>query len=139
MIFVDSGAWFALSYPREVHHRAALALFRRAEQGEFGRLITSDYVLDETYTLVRMRIGIESVRALGAVLAHSPNLQVVKVSDTDFDTALAMMLAHPRDRWSFTDCTSFVLMESLGIRTAFGFDSDFRTAGFRLLPERQVG
>jgi len=32
-------------------------------------------------------------------------------------------------RWSFTDCTSKVVMERLGIRTAFAFDHHFKQFG----------
>ncbi|WP_216819169.1 type II toxin-antitoxin system VapC family toxin [Thiohalocapsa sp. ML1] len=31
--------------------------------------------------------------------------------------------------WSFTDCTSRVIMERLGITTAFAFDEHFRQFG----------
>jgi len=37
-------------------------------------------------------------------------------------------------RWSFTDCTSFVLMQNLGIRKALTFDANFRQAGFATFP-----
>jgi uncharacterized protein len=135
MIFVDTGAWFALSNPAERRHAEALSVFRRATKGEFGRLVTTDFVLDETYTLVRLRLGIEAVRKLSTLVVQSRNTQLLRVSETDFDRALALLLARAEMRWSFTDCTSFVMMEALGIRTAFGFDSNFREAGFTLRPE----
>jgi predicted nucleic acid-binding protein len=33
-----------------------------------------------------------------------------------------------------TDCLSFSIMERMNIDTAFTFDSDFQTHGFRMLP-----
>ncbi|MFT3773889.1 MAG: hypothetical protein QM820_51630 [Minicystis sp.] len=46
-----------------------------------------------------------------------------------------MFLARPDKRYSFTDCTSFVLMRRLGLRTAVSLDDDFRQEGFEVLPE----
>lgn len=48
MIPVDSGAWYALADDRERHHASAVALLSRVTHGEFGRIVTTDYVLDET-------------------------------------------------------------------------------------------
>ncbi|MCI4316902.1 MAG: PIN domain-containing protein [Thermoplasmata archaeon] len=135
MIPVKSGARYALSDPRERLHGAAKALFSRLTKGEFGRILTSDYVLDETYTLLRMRPGIEPVRRLRDLLAWSSSRQILRVSDRDFDHAVELMLAHKEKRWSLTDCSSFVLMRELDIASAFTFDDEFIEAGFRVLPE----
>ena len=37
-------------------------------------------------------------------------------------------------RWSFTDCTSFVLMNNLDLRKALAFDRNFVEAGFAMIP-----
>jgi predicted nucleic acid-binding protein len=136
MILVDSGAWYALSDSRERQHVRAVALFARVTRGEFGRILTTDYILDETYTLLRMRLGIGAVRAMRDLLTSSSSLQVVRVSDRDFEHAVEIMLEHEDKRWSLTDCTSFVLMRELEVESAFSFDRNFAEAGFRVLPER---
>ena len=51
MIFVDTGAWFAAFVPNELDHEAA----RGWLDGNTESLLTSDYVLDETLTLFRVR------------------------------------------------------------------------------------
>jgi uncharacterized protein len=134
MILVDSGAWYALSDGRERHHADAIGLFSRLTRGEFGRILTTDYILDETYTLLRMRLGIGAVRALRDLLTRSSSLQIVRVSDQDFEHSLDLMLSHGDKRWSLTDCTSFVLMRELEVPNAFTFDINFTEAGFRVLP-----
>ena len=135
MILVDSGAWYALSDDRERRHAHAIALFARLTKGEFGRILTTDYVLDDTCTLLRMRLGLGAARALRDLLRKSSNLQVVRVSDRDFEHALDLMLPHDDGRWSMIDCTSFVLIRELEVVNAFTFDTNFTEAGFRVLPE----
>lgn len=134
MIFVDSGAWYALSDPRDKTFEPATKLFARVRRGEFGRTLTTDYVLDETYTLLRMRHGVEAVRRLRDLLTRSSDIQVVRISEHDFEEATDLMLDHGDKRWSFTDCTSFVVMRALQISDAFAFDRNFREAGIRSLP-----
>jgi predicted nucleic acid-binding protein len=83
-----------------------------------------------------MRLGTPVVRSLRGLLRGSSSLEVVRVSEGDFDRALDMMLAHEDKRWGLTDCTSFVLMRELEVRNAFTFDHNFVEAGFRVVPER---
>jgi uncharacterized protein len=135
MILVDTGAWYALSDNQERHHGRAVTFFARLTRGEFGRIVTTDYILDETYTLLRMRLGLGSVRSLRDLLVDSRSVQVVRVSDRDFENAVELMLAHGDKRWSLTDCTSFVLMRELEIPNSFTFDHNFEQAGLRALPE----
>ena len=134
MIFIDTGAWYALADSQERHHGHAVAMFGRLTNGEHGRMLTSDYILDETYTLLRMRLGIEPVKRLRGLLRQSSSVQVVRVSDNDFERSVDLMLAHEDKRWSLTDCTSFVLMQELEVADAFTFDHNFAEAGFRVLP-----
>jgi uncharacterized protein len=62
MIFVDSSAWLAVSDVRDGNHEAALEFHVDLLGGKAGRLLTSDYVLDETLTLMRRRSGDATVR-----------------------------------------------------------------------------
>ena len=134
MIFVDAGAWYALMDATDPNHAAALAFARDLARGGLGRLVTSDYVLAESYTLCRLRGGMEPFRQLAANVRGSPNLRTLRVTETEYEHALELMLGREDKRWSFTDCTSFVLMESLSIRDAFAFDENFAQAGFTVHP-----
>jgi uncharacterized protein len=135
MILVDTGAWYALTDPQERCHGRALAMFGRLTKGEHGRMVTTDFILDETYTLIRMRLGIEPVRRLRGLFRESRSIQLVRVSDNDFERSVDLMIAHDDKRWSLTDCTSFVLMQELEIGAAFTFDHNFAEAGFQAFPE----
>jgi predicted nucleic acid-binding protein len=134
MIFVDTGAWYALMDATDPNHAPARGVFRDLARGKLGRLVTSDYVLAEAHTLCRFRGGIEPLRQLAARVRESPNLRMLRVTEVEYERALDLMLTREDRRWSFTDCTSFVLMESLSIRDAFAFDENFAQAGFSVRP-----
>lgn len=134
MIFVDTGAWYALMDATDPNHARALSLYRDLARGKMGRPVTSDYVLAEAYTLCRFRGGIEPLKRLAALARESPSLRVLWVSEAEYDRALELMLTREDKRWSFTDCTSFILMESLAIQDAFAFDENFAQAGFSVHP-----
>ena len=51
MIFVDTGAWFARYVVEDIDHPAAVAWFETPPD----RLLTTDYVVDELLTLLKMR------------------------------------------------------------------------------------
>ena len=116
------------------NHTAALAVYRDLARGGLGRLVTSDYVMAESYTLCRLRGGIEPLRRLAALVRESRSLRMLRVTETEYEQALDLMLTREDTRWRFTDCASFVLMESLTIRDAFAFDENFAQAGFSVHP-----
>jgi uncharacterized protein len=134
MIFVDSSAWLAVADVRDGNHPAALAFHRKLLGGRAGRLITSDYILDETFTLMRKRAGGDCVRRFVSGLEASPSVQPIWVTPTQYQAALELFVGQGNRTWSFTDCTSFAIMRELGIRQAFTFDADFREAGFEPQP-----
>lgn len=135
MIFVDSSAWVALVDQRDGNHSAAIRQQAELLQGRLGRLITSDFVLDETFTLVRKRLGADAVRQFSSGIDSSGSVHVLWVTPEQFEASKKLFLLQGRRSWSFTDCTSFSLMRELGIRSAFSLDSDFREAGFDIWPK----
>ncbi|MCI4335172.1 MAG: type II toxin-antitoxin system VapC family toxin [Thermoplasmata archaeon] len=135
MIFIDSGAWIALLDERDGHHDAARGFQAELFRGRYGRVITTDYVLDEAVTYLRLHGPAELVGQFRTIITGSESVHVVWTTPERFWAAWDTLRGRPDKRWSLTDCLSFVTMEALGIRRAFGFDSDFRQAGFELLPE----
>ncbi len=51
-----------------------------------------------------------------------------------FEKSIALFRDSRNQSWSFTDCTSFVLMRELSVMNAFAFDIHFKEVGFSLLP-----
>jgi uncharacterized protein len=135
MIFVDTSAWVAIADGQDGNHKAALTFHRELLRGAHGRLITTDFVMDETLTLVRKRCGPDLVRLLVHGLDSSKSTQQLWVSPTQFVAARNLFLTQGAHRWSLTDCTSFIVMRELGLEAAFAFDQDFEEAGFKTNPD----
>ena len=125
MIFVDTGAWFATFVPWDADHQQATDWFRRNHEP----LVTTDYVIDETLTLLRSR----GERARGLVLAedlfHGDLAEVHFMTEGEIRAAVAVYRQFADKDWSLTDCTSKVVIEGLGLTTAFAFDQHFRQFG----------
>jgi predicted nucleic acid-binding protein len=135
MIFVDTSAWYALLSRKDTHSQEAEVFFDEIGKGRYGAPLTTDYVLDEAFTLLRLRWGIEPVRKLADLLRQSPTVRRVRISEAAFEASLSLMVSHGDKRWSFTDCSSFVTMREAGISKAFTLDHNFAEAGFQILPK----
>jgi uncharacterized protein len=125
MIFVDTGAWFALSVESDPDHKAAKEFVTNNREP----LLTSDYVIDELLTLfVVRRSKNRGVDWLRDVLS-SGSFEVVHVDTDCFQEACEIYQKYTDKVWSFTDCTSYVLIRRLKIAAAFSFDDHFRQFG----------
>ena len=113
MIFVDTGAWFAAAVRNDPDHDAAMAWI----EGNRVPLVTTDYIMAETATLIRMRDKTArghrlAVRVAGSLLREQAAI-LEKVTDRDLAQALNVFRKYSDHTFSFVDCTSFVIMERL--------------------------
>ena len=125
MIFVDTSAWYALYSRRDANHSAAAIAVRSFQDP----LVTSDYVVDETLTLLRARGENARAIAFGRRMMAGRTVRVLRIEDQDFADAWNIFHGFQDKEWSFTDCTSRVVMQRLGIQYAFTFDDHFRQFG----------
>lgn len=129
-LFVDTGAWFALVNRADPDHQAVaehLDAFR-------GRLITTSYVFDETVTLCLARLGHGPAALTGQTLLDPDVVDLFRISASDEAGAWELFLARADKTYSFTDCTSFILMRRLGLPRAAAVDGHFRQEGFETVP-----
>jgi predicted nucleic acid-binding protein len=125
MIFVDTGAWYALFVPTDRDHLAAESWFDQNKQS----LITTDYIIDELLTLLRVRRHGKRALMAGQTLFEEEISRVAWVSPDDIQQGWRYFPQYADKRWSFTDCVSRAVIERLGIRQAFAFDKHFRQFG----------
>ena len=95
-VFVDTSALMALLDANELRHQATARAWKRLLD-EDAALVTSSYVLVETYALTQRRLGLDAVRALTADLL--PLITVDWVDESVHVAALASMLT-AKDRKS---------------------------------------
>ena len=132
--FVDSSGWYALIDRRDGAHQRAASEVKRLIAGG-SRLVTTDYVIDESCTLARFRSGSAAASRLLDVLDQTVALAIEWIGPDRFDLARRLFRKHLDQGFSFTDCTSFVVMQELGIVEAVTTDAHFRVRGLRPLLE----
>jgi hypothetical protein len=125
MIFVDTSAWFATSVRNDQYHPDARAwLEQNAEP-----LVTTDYVLDELLTLLKCRGEFQRAVRLGEGRLRQKIARLEWVTPTDVEAAWDVFRRFRDKEWSFTDCTSWVVIERLSVPAAFAFDEHFQQFG----------
>ncbi len=133
MIFVDTGAFLARYLARDQHHRAAQEAWQQLPSLPW-RVYTSNFVLDETFTLLGRWASPEFAADRAEAILTSTTLLILRPEGEDELEALELFRKLGDQRVSFTDCVSFALMRRQGIPRAFGFDRHFVQAGFELWP-----
>ena len=128
-VFVDTSALLALVVGSDEAHEEAKEGFARL-RAERATLVTSSYVLVETYALLQARIGIGAVRIFRE--AFAPLLDVLWVDETTRERALDDLLLRDTRKVSLVDASSFELMRANRVDRAFAFDAHFREEGYTL-------
>jgi len=134
--FVDTGGWIAMAVVRDQFHEQAASYYREIS-GKKIPLITSNYVLAETYTRIRYDDGHAKAIKFHSLIQEAikvGKLHVVWVTPAIHQEAWDIFEDFADQEFSFVDCTSFVIASHAGVKEAFGFDEHFNTMGFTLRP-----
>jgi len=115
-----------------LHEKARRARDDSLREGRV--LVSTDYVVDETLTLFRIRLGLDAAERWWDQVSGSARLRWKWIDPDRAEKARAWFFRWRDKRFSFTDCTSFVVMKELRIQEALTADRDFEKAGFRILP-----
>src|SRR5256885_786057 len=105
-VFIDTGPWYASVVPADPRHARVIAWLRQTEQS----LITTDYVIDETLTLLRSRGEHSRAISLGRRLLDLGAIPIHSLSEEEIKQAWTVFRDNPGRSWSFTDCTSKVVV-----------------------------
>jgi predicted nucleic acid-binding protein len=125
MIFLDAGVIYSLVVPSEARHGDV----QRWYDANREPLITTDYCVDEVLTLLVARKRFALVAPTGWRLFNEQLCHLHFLTPDQIRRAWAVFQARHPLGWSFTDCTSKVLIDELGIRTAASLDQHFRQFG----------
>ena len=137
LIFIDTSGFKAYYDENDDHHRKArlwMNSLSSKDAHSLGGFVTTDYILDETITLLRIAHSHQKASEFIDSMLGSKVLTVVYTNEEIFQEALLLFKQRKDKVWSFTDCVSFVVMRSMGISDSFAFDAHFGEAGFATVP-----
>jgi len=130
-LFVDTSAWLALNDRNDQYHKRAVVKSTKIKKEKI-EIITSEYIIDESITLIRYRMSHKASVIFGDSLFNSNIAEIVDVTKSDLERAWDMFRKFKDKELSFTDCTSFALMKTLKLQKAFTFDSHFKQVGIKI-------
>lgn len=130
--FIDTGFAIALCVRRDKFHAKAASLAADIERDSTSLVTTYAVVLEIGAALSKIDIR-ESGAALIRSLLSDASIQVLPSDAVGMNKALALFEQRPDKEWSLCDCTSFVVMQELGIVQALSTDHHFDQAGFTAL------
>ena len=136
-VFVDSSGLYALSDHSDPARLAAEKCVARLLERGTGFVLT-DYVIDEACTLAKTRAGGYGAMRLLEIVDRSEAFRLVWIGQERFAATKLYFRKHADQGYSFTDCSSFLVMRELRISDALTTDRHFVAAGFRplLLPSK---
>lgn len=99
-----------------------------------AHFVTSDYVIFETVTLMKVRTDNKTAIESGKNLRNNNHIEVITMSENLINSAWNIFDTYADKDFSFVDCSSFAIMKERGIQKAFTFDRHFQQFGFTILP-----
>ena len=133
MIFIDSSAFYLVVNKSEKLHNIARKTFSKIVLGN-SVIITSDYIIDETLTLISKKWGKYYAIEFWDNVKNSNILKVMKLSERQFYKTIDLFRKYKDHDFSFTDCSCFIMMNDLKITKVFTFDKHFLNFGFEVYP-----
>jgi predicted nucleic acid-binding protein len=138
-VFIDTWGWLTLLDKRESRHQEVVAYYRDFRFHQ-GLAYTSDYVLDETITLLFRRLPFitarESLESINQAITEG-YLLLVRITPEQFDLAIQLRLKfQDKPRISFTDFISMAVMRERDLAHILTEDDHFTQVGmaFQKLP-----
>ena len=138
---MDAWAWLALSNKKDISHELAKKWYGEIKETGY-RMATSDYVLDEVITALFKNVAfggaIEYIESLFAAI-KAKQIKLERITETRFKAAWLLRIKYQdKPDISFTDLTSFVLMQELAINNVFTGDAHFNQVnlGFEIIPKK---
>lgn len=135
-IFVDTSAWFALNDRKDQNHKKARK-FVESLKADPVLFFTTDYVVDETLTLLRFKVSHRAAASFIRMFSQSQQIIREQAVADHLKRAEEIFLQYKDKLWSFTDCVSFAFMEEKGLKDAFSFDINFSQFGMYVHPDPQ--
>ncbi|MBS3909215.1 MAG: PIN domain-containing protein [Actinobacteria bacterium] len=132
-IFLDTSGLVALLSSKDKNHAAAERFWDWLLTQPMAVYLT-DYIFDETYTALRSCLGHKVASGFGELVFESSALNLIFIDEGLLNAAWEVARKYSDKTYSFTDCTSFVVMERLALDAVFTFDRHFAQYGLTAKP-----
>ena len=130
-IFVDTSWFKGLVDESDDFHSEAYVQMKKVKDEKL-LLLASNFIVDESLTLIRVKADLKTAMEFRDILFEMQNiLKIIRITSQDEKEAWNWF---PKDwsKLSFTDCTSFAVMQRLGLEEVLTFDDHFAQAGFKI-------
>ncbi len=138
-IFVDTWGWLVMRDKGEARHYEVADFYRQFLM-RGGYVYTTDYVLDEAFTLMFKRLPFPKARRFIEMLDRAVQegyLYLERITPMRFAQTKSLRLKfHDKPQISFTDLSSMVVMQELGLSMIVTGDAHFSHVGmgFQIVP-----
>lgn len=130
--FIDTGAFYAFVDKKDAEHNKVVKILKNRNE----RFVTSNYVVDELITLFRFRgVPFEKFSLFIDSLWNEEICSIFRVTIDIDREAWELMKKYQDHDFSFTDCTSFILMQNYGMKKVCSLDKHFQVMGFDVYPQ----
>ena len=129
-IFIDTSALFSILDADDINHEQGKKIWIDIVNNE-ETLISTNYVLIESFALVQRRLGFKALRALQENIL--PIVHIEWIDREIHNTGILALFHASQRKLSLVDCISFIIMRNLNINHAFTFDRHFGREGFSVL------
>lgn len=138
-VFIDTGVFYAHHDRDASRHETATTAMQTLVSGQYGELYTSEYVYDETVTLIRTRTGwFDDAKVVGDRIRgtdpYPGTITVLHVSKALFERIIETFERYSDHSLSFTDASTVALTEHHDVDHILSFDDDFDGIVDRLDP-----
>ncbi len=130
-IFLDTGFYYALLSKKDKNYKRAHEILKEMAEGLYGRICTSNFVFDESMTLINVRTNgnrtdlLEKMRSL--FLGTEPIAEMVAVENQWLQEIvyLQIKITKKGNAISFTDCSNIILCQRRLLTKIVSFDSHY--------------
>jgi len=125
-VFIDTGIFIALRNADDENHERSKELMKKTLKAEYGRIYTSDYIIDEAVTTAFVRTRRHDLAMdIGEYILETPRITKLWTTKEIFELAWQKFKTLKDKPLSFTDCTTLAHTQKNQIRQILSFDSDF--------------
>ena len=138
-VFIDTWAWLSIWDKKQKEHKEVVKYYENALTENIA-IYTTDYILDETITLLFRRLPYEKAITFVEIIQEAEEKQdfyIERINDYRFEKSISLRKKYKdKPGISFTDFSSMVVMKEIGIKKIITNDEHFFKVGmdFEIIP-----